>query len=502
MLEQVGTPEAVRIRRHIVQMEGANLNDQVALVNSAIKFRDFNAARDALSDISASEATQPAALSAALSFALATENAPVADALFDRMKALTPNNEDFKVAQAILHLRHPDPKVAAAARAELDAAMGNPKYALRAERELIADAMLRRDFATAKRISAKLVADPKALLSDRVQNANLQLLVDKRPFAEVFAPLAAAAAANPSDIPPFVRWVLVQNRAPEADRWLATLPPEVRNAADVKAAQADVVVQLQDWDRLATLLQAGAWGPIQPDPVRLAISARVVGAHNATLQHEIWNEAIQAANGNLAALLVLERLSGVWKWQEESEKTLWTIARGFPDQTWVHQQLFNIYKERNDTANMREVLNILRTADPGVPRYQHDWALLTMLIDPTDAWDGPKEIMHKLYVSDPTNPNYITGYGFALARANKNPQALAIISKLTPSERDYSPRAPYLAFIYGENGREPEVAHAEMTSRGTAYLPEERVLFTLAREAQYRRLAPLMPAKPKSPVKS
>jgi hypothetical protein len=501
MLEQVGTAEAVRIRRHIVQMMGANLNDQVALINCAIRFRDYNVARDALSSISRGEATQPAALGAALSFALATENAPVADALFDRLKVLIPNNDDFKVAQSVLHLRHPNPKEAAAARSELEADAANPKYALRVERELTADAMVRQDYLAAKRWSAKTLADPKADLSDRLQQANLELLIDKKPFAQVFPPLAASVGSNPAEIVPFVHWILVQNHGAEADQWLAQLPPSIRGSAAFKTAQADVVIQLKDWDRLAPMLEAGALGPLSPESARLAMSARLVGARNPALQHEVWQEAIDSANGNLVALLVLEHLATIWQWDAESERTLWTIARAFPDQTWVHQELFNIYRTRNDTANMRELMNVLRMGDPSVPRYQHDWALFSLLLDPTPEWDGPKEIMRQLYTSDPTNPNYATGYAFALARAGKGPQSLAIVAKLSPAERDYSPRSPYLAYVYGINGKKGEVEHMEALSHGTPYLPEERLLFTLAREAEDHRVVPAF-VPPKPTVKS
>ena len=53
MLEQVGSPQAMKIRYRLVQMQGANLNDQAALINCDIRFHDFNAARDALERIPA-----------------------------------------------------------------------------------------------------------------------------------------------------------------------------------------------------------------------------------------------------------------------------------------------------------------------------------------------------------------------------------------------------------------------------------------------------------------
>jgi hypothetical protein len=491
MLEQVGSPETMRIRHHVVQMMGANLRDEVALINSDLRFRDFNAARDALAGVPKNYANDPEVLGAALSFALATENDPMADALYDRLKAAVPNNEDFKVAQAILRLRHPNARQAEAARNELEAYASNPKYALRAARELMLDAVGRQDFAGAKHWTGVIAADPKSTLGDRLHQANLQILVDKKPFAEIFPPLALKAAENPDDIVPFVRWLLVQNRAAEADRWLSGLPAPLRSGPSVVAAEADAVAQLKDWDRLGHLLEAGAWGAVPPEAVQLALSARLVGGRSVELQHEVWDQALEASSSNLAGLIVLERLTNLWLWEAESEKTLWTIARAFPDQTWVDQQLFNAYRGRNDTTNMRGVMDVLRNADPTVPRYQHDWALLSLLLDPTPAWDRPKEIMHELYISDETNPDYITGYAFALAQAGKGPQALAIAGKLPLAEQNYSPRAPYLAFIFGVAGKKSEITRFETMARSTPYLPEERSLFEMGREAA--------PPKPPSP---
>ena len=121
MLDQVGTPEAIRIRHHITQMMGATFLDQVALINSALRFNDLNTARDALTALPKSRSNDPLALSAALSFAMATQNDPMSDALLDRLRKITPDNEDFKVAQAELHLRHPNPKKSAEARSVLEA---------------------------------------------------------------------------------------------------------------------------------------------------------------------------------------------------------------------------------------------------------------------------------------------------------------------------------------------------------------------------------------------
>jgi hypothetical protein len=138
-----------------------------------------------------------------------------------------------------------------------------------------------------------------------------------------------------------------------------------------------------------------------------------------------------------------------------------------------------------------------------VSRYQHDWALLSMLVNPSPDWNEPKEIMHQLYQLDPGNPNYTTGYAFALAQSGKGPAALAIAARLSPADRDFTPRAPYLAYIYGANHMKAEVTRMENLGHDTSLLPEESLLFTLGEQLAERKTPPPPVApKPKPPAPS
>jgi len=503
MMDQAGAPQALRMRQHIVAMMGATLADRVALINTAIRVRDFNAARDALSSLSPEEANQPVALGAALSFAMETDDRPVADAIFDRLRTAAPNNEDFKVAQAMLHLRHPNPATAAAARQELEGWAANPAYALRVKRALMTDATLRKDFPAAKRWAAAVVADPQAIFADRLNRANLNLLIEKEPFAGVFAELAPLAARDPAAAAQFASWLNVQKKVAESDRWIDGLAPAIRDAKPVLAIHAEIVDQWNDWDWLTRLLAAGAWGPISEDTVRLAMSARLVGSHGGpAIRRQVWDEALQGAGGNLGSLAVLQRLAAFWGWVPESEAALWMIARQFPDQTWAEQTLFNAYHAARDTASMRDVMGLLRNNDPGIPRYQHDWALLSLLANPNEGWDQPKRVLQRLYQEKPHDSFYATSYAFALALAGKDKEALAVIGSMTQLDRDYSPRQPYLAYVYGLNRQRVEVERAESKSRGTEYLPEEVNLFQKARAALDRRTLPppKLPAAKRTPA--
>lgn len=489
MLEQVGAAQAMRLRRTVARAAPDSVDDGAALVLCCLRFNDLNAAKDALAAFPPSFAEKPAALRAALAYAVATNDAPVIDFLYAKLKTQFPNDDDLKVSHALLHLRHPNEQKRTAARAELEAlAKNTPALATRIHRELGAFALAARDHAEARQRFNLVAADPKATFSDRLQVANLDLLVDKKPFDAVSAPLAILAAKTEADATQFLQWLLVQRRAAEADRWLAPLPKNIREHRAILALEAELAAQLQDWDRFATLLKSGAWGPISKETLRLAEAAQAISSRDRpSLRKETWELALQSAGGNLGALSVLQRIAATWRWETEMERTLWAILRAFPDQTWAHQTLFDFYASRKDTNSMRDVMAALQQSDASVGRYTHDWALLTLLTNPTPAASGAKDAMQKLYEAQPSNPNYATGHAFALAQSRKAADAVAVIQKLSPLERDYQPRQPYLAYIAGVARDAAGIERAEKLSQGMTYLPEEARLFERAREELVRK---------------
>ena len=494
-LDQANLPEAMRIRRQILMLEPRSTADRTALVMAALRFRDLNAAREAVAGFEPAEAERPEALQAALAYALATDNRPVADLLFTRLDAVGAGNDNTRVMHAVLRLKHPKPEVVAKAQAELDELVKEPRHSLFIHRERMLDALVRRDTEAAKRHADAILADPRAKLGDRLARANIALNLEKRPFAEVFAGLAPQVGTAPEDVAEFVRWLLLVGQAGQAETWLAALPPTVAGEPLVRAIQADVAVAREDWDRLEALINEGAWGPVTRDAARLAFAARVAGARvNAALQNELWTAALGTAAG-LRDLRVLHRLAVVWRWNEQIESTLWVIVRAAPGEAWAHQTLFSHYRGKGDTRNLISLLAALRDLDPTVPRYRYDWALLSVLSSTSTAWTPPKETLEGLHRAEPANPSYATGYAFALAKSGRAEEAVALMDALPEEQRTLPARAPYLAYIYGQARRAEELEKAiALQPTSDRLLPEERMLATLGREALNRPLAP--PPKP------
>jgi thioredoxin-like negative regulator of GroEL len=502
MLEQVGAPQAMRLRRSVVRLAPESAADHAALVLSCLRFRDFNAAKDALHSIPTNVARQPAALKAALAYALATDDAPVADYILKQLRAESPNDDALAYTHAVLRLKMPRPEDREAAAAELEKLVArNPKLRIPVEREQAGAALLQKDYADAKRHLATILSSPEVTLSDRLQEANIELLVDQTPFSEVFGRVAPAAATNEADAATFLQWLVIQNRTDEARNWAESLPVTIRQTDSVQRMEADIAARRHDWDKLNLLLKTGVWGAIPAETLRLLGAAQAVDSpDHPNLRHDVWDMALNSASSSLPALNALVRLAAAWGWDAELEKAEWAITRSFPDQTWAFQGLFNFYREKKNTSGMRDVLGKLRDTDGSVVRYQHDWALLTLLTEPTSSWDGAKTALAEIYKSNPADPSYVTAYALALAQAGRATEAVAVIGKLPEADRDYPPRQPYLAYVYGAARMKADFERAQSLMKNVDYLPEERALTQRGAEA-LNRPAP-KPAPAAKPAKS
>lgn len=484
LLEQVGAPQVMQLRRRIVMADPDSAADRAALVLSALRFKDLNSARDALRDMTPEQASEPVALKAALAYAEVTNNKPIANLIYSQLKAAEPDNETLQVLHALLKLRNPQPDVVAAARAELEILRQNPRHARFINRDFLMNAIMQKDLVAAKQIAADLRQDPDASLSDHLHAANLALNVDNQPFETVFTNVKSTVSESPEEVVEFTRWLIMVGHAERARQWLQNQPDSIQIDPAVNAVKAELVSALSDWDQLASLLEKGAWGDVRRDTVRLAFSAHLVAARdNKALREDLWKETLRSAGGNLTELQMAYRLAAQWNWPEQAEQTLWAVTRAHPSQTWAHQSLFNTFQERRETDQMLALIDLLRESDPTLPRYRYDWALLSMLSNHRLTWGPDKQAMQQLFQSDPSNAFYAVGYAFALAQSKKPAEAIAVVEKLDPSDLAVSTRIPYLAYVY-QVAHQPDKVAKLVSSRIQldALLPEEVRLLEQARE--------------------
>lgn len=482
ILEQTGNTQAVSVRKDILRLPAATADDRLALVLTAIRFGDLATAGDTLRELPAIERNAPAARRAAAQFALASNQPALAHALLDSLRRDQPDDPALAFALAALRLRLPDPAAAQAARTEVETFARQPAFALRAARELTLDALFRRDRAAAPGYAKRLVAAPGATFIDRLTAANVALLLENRAPAAVTAELSPLAIGSAENARHFLSWLLAQGRATDAVTFARALPEAIQRDAAVLNLRAAAVAALGDWHALGDLLRDGAWGPIAPEIVDLALAARTAdGRSRPELRRSLWQEAIAGSHRSLAALRILHRLAIRWEWPSERVEVLQAIVSAFPRELAAHESLARELVVMKDTASLQGALHQWLQADPGNRRVKNDWALLVMLREPSNQIDEAKEAAAQLHGADPANPFFVTAHAFALMQLGQIEEALALVEKIPPAERELPARAPYLAAIYAAADRTDDAR--EILGRLTAApaLPEEVALVKTTR---------------------
>jgi hypothetical protein len=493
-LKLVDSPQELFLRRVLADQNPDSVPDRLAMIAAALRLRDFNAARDALATFTPAQVDRPDVMRAFLSYALATKNRPMADAFFDRLGAVEQPDDNMRVLHALLLREHPNPEKSAAAKQELIRLAQNPKFALPLNRAFFSEALAAKDFPAAKRYAALVSADPAATFGDRLNEASLQLLVEHQAFDGVFARLAPGAAASGPVAAEFARWLTVQGKAAEASRWVAGLPAAVAATPEVAGVRMELAVAVQDWDQFGRLLEQGAWGPIPTEVARLAMAAHLVDGRKAALRKELWEETMAAAGNNPVTNRVLLRVATAWRWDDETEAVLWSVVRADPAQAWAHGALMSVYRQRGDGKKMLDVMTVLKNSAPTSRTYRHDWALLSLLVSPLSEWDAPKVTAKEIYLADPANPNYAATYALALAEAGKAEEARMVVGKLSVADREFPPRAPYVAYVYAQLRRQADFDHYAARWAGVPRLREEQQLIDRAKEFLARPVPP--PVKP------
>lgn len=482
ILEQTGNTQAVSVRKDILRLPAATTDDRLALVLTALRFGDLTTAGDTLREIPVAERNRSAARRAAAQFALASNQPALAHALLDALRRDEPDDPALPFALAALRLRLPDPVAAQAARTEVETYAARPEFALRALRELTLDALFRRDRTAATSYSARLVADPAARFTDRLTAANVALLLENRPPAVVMGELRPIAAQSAENARHFLSWLLAQDHATDADTFVRSLPDALQRDASILNLHAATAAALGDWHALGDLLRAGAWGPIAPEVVDLTLAARTADSRSRpALRRSLWQEALAESHRSLAALRILHRLAIRWQWDTERVEVLQAIVSAFPRELTAHESLARELVATKDTARLQEALRQWMQADPGNRRLRNDWALLAMLREPSNQLDAAKETAAELHRAEPTNPFFLTAHAFALMQLGQIEEALTLIDKLPPSERELPARAPYLAAIYAAGDRSGAARQILDRLTSTPALPEEVALVKATR---------------------
>ncbi len=480
--EAMGAREAIQQRMQVATLMPGNVDAQLALAITAMRFGDIYTARDALKAVPPDLRDSMAYRRAVALFAMVEGNGGTAeDVLASVMK--DDSSDGVRLAYATVRMSHPNPVVAASARQELAGMAENSTTAAPALRELLGDAILRKDQVVARTWAERLVKLPGAQFRDHLALADLLLLYEHRPLEELLGPLLEKAKANPSDMADLIRWLLAQGQAIRARAIVDGLSADVKDSFIMKAARLDLATAQADWAGVGELLRQGALGPVPDVALRVAMESRNVGEiEGEAARLKNWQKAVEQTRTNIFGLRMLYRLAFVWRWVPEVEATLMAIAENFPGQTWAHEALVKGYTSQQNGPGLLKIFSLWHRQAGGVNRLTHDWALMDMLVAPVDTWNQSKVAAEQLYLNESSNPHYATTCALGYTQAGRNTDALAIVDKLKPEDRRDPARAPYLAFIYAQGGRAKEAREQLSLPRPAQALREEVQLAELAKK--------------------
>ena len=495
--ESMGAREAIQQRQQVAMLMPGNVEAQLALAVTALRFGDIYTARDALKAVPTDLRDTMSYRRVVALYAMVEGNGGTAeDVLASVMK--NDSSDGVRLAYTAVRMSHPNPAIAASARQEMAGMVENPALAASALRELVGDAVLRKDQEAARTWAERLVKLPNPQYSDHLALATLRLLDEHRPLEELMGPLMEKAKVNPSNLADLVRWLMVQRQVERARAVVDGLPPETRDTFVMKAVRLDMAVAQKDWAGVGELLRQGALGPVPDIALRLAMESHSIGeieGEKARLAH--WQQAIEQSKTNIFGLRMLYKLALTWQWAAEIEATLQSIADNFPGQTWAHESLVRGYTLAQNGPALLKIFALWHRQQGGVNRLTNDWALMDMLVSPVDTWNSSKVAAEQLYLNESSNPNYAITCALGYTQAGRNAEALGVVDRLKPEDRRDPARAPYLAFIYAQGGRAKEAREQLALPHPDHALKEEVQLAALAKkrieqieqqEAEIRRL--------------
>src|SRR5262245_36894337 len=286
-------------------------------------------------------------------------------------------------------------------------------------------------------------------------------------------------------------------------KWVDKLPPTQLSAPPASVAVAEAYATVKNWSRVKRWTMKGNW--TDAEYLRLAYQAiaerHLRSASNSKANSEfvtLWRSAAESSRNEPEHELTLARLATKWQMANQAEE-LWARVKENP--TMRREALDNLrqlYRARNETAKLYEVLQRLHESSPNEAPITADLARLGLSLG--EDIESSHQLAKEAYDRAPNEVSCAITYAFSLYRLGRNPEALPIVRSLPPDQLHDPHAAVYIALVLVE-GSELEAAkdYIDAAENGKLYPEEKRLL----EEAKTKLIAaPAIPALAESPPPS
>jgi hypothetical protein len=258
------------------------------------------------------------------------------------------------------------------------------------------------------------------------------------------------------------------------------LPPAKLSSPPASVAVADAYATVKNWSRLKRWTRAGMWD--DSEYLRLAyqaIATRQSRSRNSGIAdtgfETLWRPAERLASEQPEHELTLARLASKWELEKESEDLWWRVAENPSARREALEELRHLYRTKNETAKLYDVLERLHEASPTEAPITADLARLGVNLGQNT--ERSHQLAKEAYDRAPKEINCAVTYAFSLSRLGRNTEALAIVRSLPPEQLHDAHAAVYVALLMAE-AREIEAAsdYIKAADDGEIYPEEEKIL--------------------------
>ena len=484
MAEAVQSKEAVTLRKAIAELQPGVAENFLKWADTAIRLKDAPGAREALSRMDAAGKNTSAYHDMAARLAVLTGQTSQVYSHVEAAAQLDPQNENYQLQLAAVHLGSPLPEVRKAATATVQQLAESPKIRREALRTLVQSSLAYGDANKALGFAYQLMSGAEGQFEDRMLTLKILGLLKRHEYWWFIAQLGADLPEKDDDLVTLLSWMNNNGLARLSLAWATEMPNDRSERVPVCVAVAEAHALLGNWGKLKTMLKFQKWGELEFQ--REALTARVTREEGDEAgAHSHWNAAVTLATERRDALSALARFAGAWNWDEEYTNLLWVIARGRNEPMMALQRLLRKYTAEGNTRELLSVFNRLMELDPQNLNTKNNVAYALLLLNMET--DRANMLATEIYKADPTNAEFASTYALALNLKGKPDNALKILQKLPESEL----RIPSTALCYGvilaAKGQDDEARVFLDTAQAGQLLPQEKAMALKAREKILRK---------------
>jgi predicted Zn-dependent protease len=474
--EKQNSEETVWWREQIARLLPTDPDSQLNLASAALRFGRLDVARKALERISTPDRNRAAFHVVAGWLARAEGNFVKQEEQFAAAVKEEPSNDLYQFNLAALQIHSTDPTKSAKARVTLDRLSKVAPFRTGALRALLNDAVARNDLAAADNFAQQLQMSQQVTFGDYLLCLNFYRKLDEKKFRLLLDRVKPFAAHNPSDLASLMDWMNNNGLAGEVGKWIEKLPRDEIGSPPVSITVAAAYAEVNNWSRLKRWTRSGSWG--ESEYLRLAYQAIAVRqSQNATdTEFEtLWRSAEQATGDRPENELALAHLASKWKLETESEQLWLRVAKNPPRRREALDALARLYRAKNETGKLYDILQRLHESSPDEPPITADLARLGLNIGQNTK--ESQDLAKEAYDRAPNEVNCAVTYAFCLYRLGRNAEGLEILKKL-PADQLHDPHAAvYVALLLVEsNQTEAAKEYIDAAGDGKIYAEEKQLL--------------------------